>query len=88
MHTHTHIQKFVRADYAGFFKSQMSEESLILLSNVLFHAFTKLEQYEQLPEKYNSSFKIFCGFSAWVDMIFSDRNKVILTNRGQEKVLL
>ena len=40
----------------------MSKESLIILSNVLFHAFTKLKQYEQLPGNYNLSFKIYCGF--------------------------
>ena len=28
----------------GFFKCQMSKESLIILSNVLFHTFTKLKQ--------------------------------------------
>ena len=58
------MQKFAYADYAGFFKCQMSKESLIILSNVLFHAFTKLKQYEQLPENYNFSFKMFCRFSA------------------------
>ena len=63
-HTYTHIQEFVLADYAGFFKCQMSKESLIILSNVLLHAFTKLKQCEQLPENYNSIFKMFCGFSA------------------------
>ena len=63
-HAYTHILKFFLADYAGFFKFQISKESLIILSNVLFHAFTKLKQYEQLPENYNSSFKMFCGFSA------------------------
>ena len=49
-HIHTDIQKFVLVDYAGVFKCQMSKESLIILSNVLFHAFAKLKQYEQLPE--------------------------------------
>ena len=63
-HTCTYIQKFVLVDYAGFFKCQMSKESLITLSNALFHAFTKLKQYEQFPENCNSSFKMFCGFSA------------------------
>ena len=63
-HTYTHILKFFLADYAVFFKFQMSKESLTILSNVLFHAFTKLKQYEQLPENYNSNFKMFCGFSA------------------------
>ena len=63
-HTYTHILKFFLADYAGFLKFQISKESLIIWSNVLFHAFTKLKQYEQLPENYNSSFKMFCGFSA------------------------
>ena len=38
-HTYTHMQKFVISAYAGFFKCQMSKESLIILSNVLFHAF-------------------------------------------------
>ena len=63
-HTYTHMQKFVLADYAGFFKCQMSKESLIILSNALFHGFTKLKQCKQLPEIYNFSFKMFCGFSA------------------------
>ena len=62
-HSYTHVQKFVLAYYAVFFKCQMSKESLIILSNVLFHAFTKLKQYEQLPENCNSSFKMYCGFS-------------------------
>ena len=62
-HTYTHMHKFVLADYAGFFKYQMCK-ILIMLSNVLFHAFTKLEQYELLPENFNSNFKMFCGFSA------------------------
>ena len=66
----------------------MSKESLIILSNVLFHAFTKLKQYEQLPENYNSSFKMYCGFSVYVDMIFPDGNKVILANRGHKQILL
>ena len=46
---YTNIQKFVLDDHAVFFKGQMSKESLIILGNVLFHAFTKLKQYEQLP---------------------------------------
>ena len=72
--TSTHIQthytqvdfllQFALADYDGFFKCHMSKESLIILSNVLFHPFTKLKQYEQLPENYNSSFKMCCGFAA------------------------
>ena len=66
----------------------MSKESLIILSKVLFHAFTKLKQYEQLPENYNSSFKMFCGFSAQVDIIFPDTSKVILVNRVHKQVLL
>ena len=70
------------------FKCQMSKESLIILSNVLFHAFTKLKQYKQLPENYNSSFKMYCGFSVSVDMIFPNSNKVILINRGHKQVLL
>ena len=64
-HTYTHMQKFVLADNAGFFKCQMSKESLIVLSNVLFHAFTKLKQYEQLPEICNFSFKCFVDFLRW-----------------------
>ena len=54
--THTHytevdfLLQFVLGDYAGFFKSQISKESLKILSPDLFHAFTKLKQYEQLPE--------------------------------------
>ena len=58
------MQKVVLADYAGFFKCQMPKESLIILSNVLFHASTKLKQYEQLPEIHNFSFKMVFGFSA------------------------
>ena len=46
------------------FKCQMSKESLIVLNNVSFHAFTKLKKYERLPENYNSSFKMYCGFAA------------------------
>ena len=67
-HLHKHhaevdfLLQFVLADYAGLFEWQMSKESLVILSNVLFHAFTKLKQYEQLPGNYNSSFKIYCGF--------------------------
>ena len=65
--THTHIHtytevdfslQFVFTDHAGFFKCQMSKESLITLSNVLFHVFTKLKQYEQLPKNYDSNFKM------------------------------
>ena len=41
------------------FMYQMSKESLITLSNVLIQAYTKLEQYEQLPENYNSNFKMY-----------------------------
>ena len=73
-HTHTHtdthtkvdfLLQFVLADYAGFsFKCQMPKESLIILNNILFHASAKLKQYEQLPENYNSSFKMYCGFAA------------------------
>ena len=37
---------------------QMWKESLTTLSNVLIHTFTKLKQYEQLPENYNSNFKM------------------------------
>ena len=48
----------------------MSEELLIILGNVLFHAFAKLKQYKQLEENYNSSFKMSCGFSSQVVMIF------------------
>ena len=47
-HAYTHMQKFVLADYAVFFKCQMSKESLIIFSNISFHAFTKLKQYEQV----------------------------------------
>ena len=53
---------FAHADYAA--KCQMSKESLIILSNVLFHSFTKLKQYEQRPEKYNSIFIMYYGFAA------------------------
>ena len=59
-HTHTHhtevdfLLQFSLADCAGFFKCQMSKESIIVLS-VLFHAFTKLKQYEQLQENCNYS---------------------------------
>ena len=60
----------------------MSKKSLIILSNVLFHTFTKLKQCEQLPENYNCSFKMYCGFFVLVDMIFPGSNNVILTNRG------
>ena len=66
IHIHTHhievdfLLQFVLADYARAFKCQMSKESLIISSNVLFHAFTKLKQYKQLPENYNSNFKIYC----------------------------
>ena len=63
-HTRTHIQKMIFL-YSLFlltmlvsFKCQMSKELLITLSNVLFHSFTKLKQYEQLPENYNSNFKM------------------------------
>ena len=74
-HTHTHtntdiLQKLIFYNnlllltILGFFKRQMSKESLIVLSNVLFHAFTKLKQYDQLPENYNPSFKIYCEFAA------------------------
>ena len=45
IHTHhtenTFLIQFVLADYAVLFKCQMSKESLITLSNVLFQAFTK-----------------------------------------------
>ena len=58
------LLQFALADHTGFFQSQMSKESLIVLSNVSFHAFTKLKQYDQLPENYNSSFKIYCEFAA------------------------
>ena len=52
------LLQFVLAEYAGFFKCQMSKESLIILSNVLLHAFTNLKQYEQFPKNYNSSLKM------------------------------
>ena len=71
-----------------FLKCQMSKESLIIFTNVLFHAFTKLKQNKQLPENYNSSFKMYCEFSVSVDVIFPDSNKLILTNTGHEQVLL
>ena len=48
----------------GFFKRQISKESLIVSSNVLFHAFTKLKKYDQLPENYNSSFKMYFELAA------------------------
>ena len=69
-HTHTHTQRLIFY-YNLFlltmlvsFKCQMSKESLIILKNVWFHASAKLKQYEQLPENYNSSFSLFCGFAA------------------------
>ena len=46
------------------FKCQMSKESLIILNNVLFHGSAKMKQYEQLPENYNSSLKMYCGFTS------------------------
>ena len=46
MHRHTEICSWW---LCCFFKGQMSNESLIILGNVLFDAFTKLKQYEQLP---------------------------------------
>ena len=70
------------------FKCQMSKQSLIILSNVLLYGSTKLKQYEQLPENYNSSFKVYCGFAAYFDMIFPNNNKVILAKGGREQVLL
>ena len=70
-----------------FLKCHMSKESLIILRNVLFHAFTKLKEYEQLPENYNSSFQMYCGFAAYIDMIFP-WYKVILAKKGREQVLL
>ena len=60
MHTHTEVCSCWQC---SFIKCQMSKESLIILSNNLLHVFTKLKQYEQLPENYNSSFKMYCGFS-------------------------
>ena len=76
-HTHTHrhthrdtIQKLIcyynllLLTMLGFFKRQISKESLIVSSNVLFHAFTKLKKYDQLPENYNSSFKMYFELAA------------------------
>ena len=66
IHTYTHHTKvhfLLQFAFAGYAKCQMSKESLIVLG-VLFYAFTKLKQYEQLPENYNSSFKMYCAFAA------------------------
>ena len=61
-HAYTHIQKFVLADYAGFFKCQMSKESLIILSNV--PCFHKIETNMNNFQTTIFTFKMFCGFSA------------------------
>ena len=63
-HTHAHTKvdfslKFVLLTMLVSFMYQMAKESLITLSNVLTQAYTKLEKYEQLPENYNSNFKMY-----------------------------
>ena len=82
-HTHTHARKKTRTHIQNFFfynlllltmlvsfKCQMSKELLITLRNVLFHAFTKLKPYEQVPENHNSNFKMH-GICCAVPYAFS-----------------
>ena len=75
--TRTHIQKLIFFFYSLFLltmlvsvKCQMSKELLITLRNVLFHAFTKLKPYEQVPENHNSNFKMH-GICCAVPYAFS-----------------
>ena len=63
-HTLTDIQKLIFDSNLFLltmlvsFMYQMSKESFVALGNVLIHALTNLKQYEQLPENYNSNFKV------------------------------
>ena len=59
-HTHTHTEvdfslQFVLADYAGFFYVSNDKGVINNIKQCFDSCFTKLKQYEQLPEKYNSS---------------------------------
>ena len=59
-HTHTHTEvdfslQFVLADYAGFFYVSNDKGVINNIEQYFDSCFTKLKQYEQLPEKYNSS---------------------------------
>ena len=59
-HTHTHTEvdfslQFVLADYAGFFYVSNDKGVINNIAQCFDSCFTKLKQYEQLPEKYNSS---------------------------------
>ena len=57
-HTHTEVDfslQFVLADYAGFFYVSNDKGVINNIEQCFDSCFTKLKQYEQLPEKYNSS---------------------------------
>ena len=68
-------------------KYQMSKKSLIILSNILLHAFSNLVEYQQLQLNYNSS-KLYCRFAAQFDMIFSDMSKVTREKAKRKQVLI
>ena len=81
-HTRTHAEvdfsfQFVLTNYTSFF--EVPKESLVIFGKVLFHAFTKLNQYQQFQENCNFSFKIYFGFAVQLDMILPDSSTVILT---------
>ena len=60
----------------------MSVGLLIILGNVLFYAFSKLKQYQQLEENFNFNLKISGGLASQLVMTFLDNNKVIMTKGG------